>query len=210
MDETLTPDDAGKILEELLPAQNKSYELGLVLKLPPHEVEAIHSQYQNPQDRLLHVIIAFLKQTEPTWRVIVKALRCHVVNLPDLARRVEAAHYPDSITTHSGEFTTVLYWAITTPIPTNHPAFRLQKNRLSHQKIPKSLFFVLTCDASCLYILNGHSIFKQKYSKSSKIDTFLKRRFICRLVGMYSHHRSWASCTFRPEVITTTVFKWIT
>ena len=29
-----------------------------------------------------------------------------------------------------------------------------------------------------------HGIFKQKYSKSSKFDTFLKQRFICRLVGM--------------------------
>ena len=32
-----------------------------------------------------------------------------------------------------------------------------------------------------------HSIFKQKYSKSSKFDTFLKQRFICRLVGMISN-----------------------
>ena len=45
-------------------------------------------------------------------------------------------------------------------IPTNHPAFCLinkQKYCLSHQKITKSLFFVLTCDASCPYILNGHA-----------------------------------------------------
>ena len=28
------------------------------------------------------------------------------------------------------------------------------------------------------------SIFKQKYSTSSKFDTFLKQRFICRLVSM--------------------------
>ena len=32
--DTLTPDDAVDVLEELLPAQNKSYELGLKLKLP--------------------------------------------------------------------------------------------------------------------------------------------------------------------------------
>jgi hypothetical protein len=50
-------------------------------------------------------------------------------------------------------------------IPTNHPAFCLiikQKYCLSHQKIAKSLFFVLTCDASCLYILNGHAAFSSK------------------------------------------------
>ena len=97
MDKTLTPDDAVKIFEELLPAQNKSYVLGLKLKLQQYKVEAIHSRYQNPQDRLLHVIIAFLRQMEPrpTWRVIVKALRSRAINLPDLARRVEAAHFPD-------------------------------------------------------------------------------------------------------------------
>ena len=56
----------------------------------------------------------------------------------------------------------------------------------SHQKIAKSIFFVLTCDALCPYILNAQTalIFKQKYSKSSKFDTFLKQKFICRLVGM--------------------------
>ena len=70
--------------------------LGLALKLTYHEVLAIHSQYQNPQDRLIHVIIAFLEQVEtrPTWRVIVEALRSRAVNLPRLARRVEAIYCP--------------------------------------------------------------------------------------------------------------------
>ena len=40
--------------------------------------------------------------------------------------------------------------------------------------------FVLTCDAPCLYILNGHTAFFQ--AKYSKIDTFLKQRFIRRCV----------------------------
>ena len=117
MDKTLATDDAVKILEELLPAQNKSHPLGLVLNLPYHEVEAIHMQYQNPQERLLRVIIEFLNQVEPrpTWEVIVEALRSRAVNLPALARRVEAAYCPDSITTNSGEFTAVFYRAITTP-----------------------------------------------------------------------------------------------
>ena len=39
----------------------------------------------------------FLKQAEPrpTWRAIVTALRSPAVNLPQLAMRVEAAHFPD-------------------------------------------------------------------------------------------------------------------
>ena len=97
MDETLTPDDAGKILEELLEAQNHSVMLGLGLNLRLHEVEAIRDRYSDPRERLLYIIIAFLRQAEPrpTWRVIVEALGNPIVNLPALARRMEAAHYPD-------------------------------------------------------------------------------------------------------------------
>ena len=111
MDETLTESDAADILEELLSAQNQSYLLGMKLKLPLHEVEAIHLKYLDPRERLLHVIIAFLRQAEPrpTWRVIVEALRNPIVNLPALAKRVEAAHFPDPTATREppvvyGEF----------------------------------------------------------------------------------------------------------
>ena len=97
--ETLTPDDAVDVLEEILPAQNKSYELGLKLKLPQCEVESIHSEYLKPRSRLLHIIIGFTNQTEPrpTWRVIVEALKSPAVDLPALAQKVEAAHCPGSI-----------------------------------------------------------------------------------------------------------------
>ena len=96
-DEALPPDDAVKILEELLEAQNQSFVLGLRLNLRVHEVEAIHLKYLDPRDRLLHVIIAFLNQVEPrpTWRVIVDALKTRTVNLPRLAAAVERAHFPD-------------------------------------------------------------------------------------------------------------------
>ena len=101
MDETLKPDDAVEIFEELLPAQHKSYMLGVVLNLPPHKVEFIHSCYQDPKKCIRHVIIEFLKQWEPrpTWRNIIKALRDPTVDLPDLAMRVEAAHIPDPTAT---------------------------------------------------------------------------------------------------------------
>ena len=90
-----------------MPAQNKSHLLGLKLNLPQYEVETIHSRYSDPVDRLLQVITEFLRQTvtpRPTRRVIGEALRSPLVNLPDLARRVEAAHFPDpaSIPQNSG------------------------------------------------------------------------------------------------------------
>ena len=84
------------VTEELLPAQNKSYELGRKLGLPVHDVEAIHSTYSEPSKRLLHVVIAALErlQPPPTWRTIVDALKSPLVNLPKLAETVEAKHFP--------------------------------------------------------------------------------------------------------------------
>ena len=92
----LTPDDAVNILEGILEAQNQSYVLGLKLKLPLHVVEAICERHSQPRDRLLQVIIEFTKQVDPlpTWRAIIAALRSPAVNLPQLAMRLEAAHYP--------------------------------------------------------------------------------------------------------------------
>ena len=96
-DDPLTPDDAVNVLEEIIEAQNKSYALGLKLKLPLHVVDGIHSTNSQPHDRLLQVLIEFTKQVDPrpTWRAIVAALRSPAVNLLQLAMRVEAAHFPD-------------------------------------------------------------------------------------------------------------------
>ena len=96
--EVLTPNDAVKVLEELLPAQNQSYELGLRLNLKPHEVKSIHATFSYPRKRLLQIVLEFLNQVEPrpTWRVIVDALKSPAVNLPQLAMTVEAAHFPDT------------------------------------------------------------------------------------------------------------------
>ena len=41
------------VFEELLPAQNASYDLGLKLRLSPEKVESIHA---NPRQRLRQVI----------------------------------------------------------------------------------------------------------------------------------------------------------
>ena len=88
------------VLEELLDAQHQSYVLGLKLKLPLHDVESIHLTYLQPRDRLLQVIIAFTQQAaNPTWRTITNALKNPVLNLPNLAKRVEAAHFPDPTST---------------------------------------------------------------------------------------------------------------
>ncbi|CAI8053634.1 hypothetical protein GBAR_LOCUS29318 [Geodia barretti] len=82
VNETLTPDDGADVLEGLLPAQTKSYELGLKLKLPQH-VEVIHSKDIPADQYLPRILIEFLQQDRN-----------------GLARRVEAAHFPDTTSTH--------------------------------------------------------------------------------------------------------------
>ena len=90
--------DAFSILEELLPAQNKAYLLGLKFKLESYVVESIHKSYSEPQMHLLHVILEFLKQEnpKPSWRAIVDALKSPAVNLPQLAKKIEENHFPGS------------------------------------------------------------------------------------------------------------------
>ena len=94
------------MLDELLEAQNKSRIFGLKLKLPLHVVDSIHSTYSQHEDRLLQVLIEFTKQIDPrpTWRVIADALRSPTVNLPHLAMKVEAAHFPDPTSTRNVAF----------------------------------------------------------------------------------------------------------
>ena len=96
-DDPLTTDDAVNVLEEIVEAQNQSFALGLKLKLPLHIVDGIITTYSQPRDRLLQILIEFTKQVDPipTWKAIVHALRSPAVNLPQLAMRVEAVHFPD-------------------------------------------------------------------------------------------------------------------
>lgn len=94
--EMLRPDDASNILDEILDANARSFLIGLRLHVPLARVQAIHLQYQDPVDKLLHVIIEFLRQAEPTptWRIIIEALKSPAVGLSALAKRIEATHFP--------------------------------------------------------------------------------------------------------------------
>ena len=97
-DGSLTPSDAGSVVEVTLTvAKNKSYELGLKLNLPAHDVESIHRTYSDPKDQILHIVLDFLNQEKPTWRMIVNALSSRLVNLPQLAQMLEKAHIPGSM-----------------------------------------------------------------------------------------------------------------
>ena len=99
-EKTLTPDDAIGVLEEILPARDKSYNLGLKLNLPLECVDEIHRRHESGGDRLLHVLIDFTKKIDPTptWKVIANALRNPTVGHERLANIVEAAHLPGANT----------------------------------------------------------------------------------------------------------------
>lgn len=101
-DDTLTPNDAVNIREEILEAQNQSRLLGLKLNVPEYIVTGIHTYYMDPKERLYYVLLEFLKQVHPrpTWRAIISALKSPSVNLPQLAMKVEAAHFPVPTTTY--------------------------------------------------------------------------------------------------------------
>ena len=95
----LTPHHVVEVVETILPAQSKYREIGVMLGLPTHVLDAIDHKFHNhgQPDRLLQVILMFLKQTEiPTWRLIIDALRSPTVNFLQLAKEVETAHFHNS------------------------------------------------------------------------------------------------------------------
>ena len=97
-DKILTPDDIERILEEILPAMNRSRYIGMALKIPEHIIQTIHDRYEDPQDRLSYILLEFLRQVEPrpTWRAIVDALKSPLVNCTYLAQEVEKSYCPPS------------------------------------------------------------------------------------------------------------------
>ena len=93
VDDILIEDDLCKVVEALLVAKDKAYDLGLKLNLPPSEVRSICKAHSDPQEQLTAFIEYFLKQVEPrpTWTLIVNALKSPLVGLPRLAEEVAAA-----------------------------------------------------------------------------------------------------------------------
>ena len=70
--EVLTPNNAVKVLEELLPAQNQSNKLGLRPNLKPHDVKSIHATVSMPREHLLQ----FLSVTICIFLVLILIFSC--------------------------------------------------------------------------------------------------------------------------------------
>ena len=72
----------------------RAYFVGLNLKIPPGVLESITSRYDDDNERLLYVIMEFLRQIDPkpTWRAIIDALKSPLVGMPRLAEEIEAKY----------------------------------------------------------------------------------------------------------------------
>ena len=103
----LQEEDLADVLESLMKAKDKAYVLGLKLGLQPYEVRSICDNTAKPEDRLTRILEMFLKEAGlvPTWRVIINALRSDLVNLPRLAREIEAFRFPNPTSTRDVDTT---------------------------------------------------------------------------------------------------------
>ena len=113
----LSADDCVRVLEELLVAQNHARYIGLKLKVPQHVSDGTYTQ---PRDHLYSVITEFLNQVEPkpTWRAIVDALMSTLVNLPQLAQKIEEKYiYPPTSQSAHGNNKDIKLKFITTVMP---------------------------------------------------------------------------------------------
>ena len=88
-------DDLGDVLEETLSSSTKWYKIGLQLKVPVAKLDGIRKEFTDQEDCLCEMLKEWLKgaaDTEPSWRVLVEALRSQTVRETQLADQMEAKH----------------------------------------------------------------------------------------------------------------------
>ena len=88
-------DDLGDVLEETLSSSTKWYNIGLRLKVSVAKLDGIESQFNDQGNCLREALKEWLKGaagTEPSWRVLVEALRSQTVREAQLADQLEAKH----------------------------------------------------------------------------------------------------------------------
>ena len=66
--------------------------LGLLLKLPSHELERINLDGRNESDRLQKMVSLWLNSGTASWRALVQALFDPLMNKEELARRISEEH----------------------------------------------------------------------------------------------------------------------
>lgn len=78
-------------------------ELALELKVPKYVITSYEQKYTAIEEIYLRLIFWFLRnEHEPTWKIIIAALRSSNVNLRELAGKIEAKYCPPSLTATDG------------------------------------------------------------------------------------------------------------
>jgi hypothetical protein len=98
LDATFELEDSLLILQEIIEVKARSDIFGRLLQLGRLEVNIIHRDFSDPQDRLLQVIDQFIKNDHKrTWRGIINALRHPLLNHNELAHEIERKYAGEEI-----------------------------------------------------------------------------------------------------------------
>ena len=91
---SLSETDLSVVLQDLYPARAKWYNIGLQLGVSANDLDAIRSQYVNPDDALRELLKKRLKIVDPapTWGAVVGALRNTTVGEFQLAEKLQHKH----------------------------------------------------------------------------------------------------------------------
>lgn len=83
--------DIPDIIQKLHDVREKYVIFGILLKLPMSTVDAIHGQRLDP---FINVAFQFVKHhPNPTWRIVLDALRDPLINGLELAEQIKRHHF---------------------------------------------------------------------------------------------------------------------
>ena len=89
--------DLATVLSELFPCRAKCYDLGIQLRVDLGSLDSIKVQYTDPRDQLREVIKTWLTTSKnPTWEVIVEALKSPIVEEGRLAMDLQQKYCSSS------------------------------------------------------------------------------------------------------------------
>ena len=93
MESRLSINDLGAVWEAAFESRTKSYDIGLILKVPVDTLDSIAAQFDAPREKLREILKVWLKTaTKPTWQAVVDALRSPIVGESSLATNIEAKY----------------------------------------------------------------------------------------------------------------------
>ena len=93
----LTVEDFADVQSVLWEARSQWFNIGVRLRLKVTDLKAIDREVGlDLEDKFVKMIISWLEHGQRcTWRVLIKALKHHTVNLPELARQIKTNYGPN-------------------------------------------------------------------------------------------------------------------